>query len=140
MAWNKEKAIEYAKEAKAAVFATVNTEDNTPQLRYVGGYGMDGSTFYLNTGKDSAKVKQIKSDGNVAILFQHEGQESLKNVTFYGKATILQEKEAEKGREIIKARRPQAVFDDTKVIIRVDVEKIKILDFADTPKIQELSI
>lgn len=137
MAWNTEKAIEYAKEAKAAVFATVDVNDKTPQLRYVGGYGIDGNAFYLNTGKDSAKVQQLKADNNVAIIFQHEAQESLKNVTFYGKATLLEGKDAENGREIIKVRRPQAVFDDSKVIVKVEIKKIKVLDFAEEQKVQE---
>ena len=45
MSWNVEKAIEYAKEAKAAVFATVAVENGNPQVRYVGGYGIDENIF-----------------------------------------------------------------------------------------------
>ena len=142
MAWTTENAIAYAKDAKAAVLATVSVQGGSPQLRYVGGYGIEGKSFYLNTGKDSAKVKQIQAKGDVAVLFQHEAQEGLKNVTFYGKAVVLEAEsaEAKKGLEVIKARRPQAVFDDSKVIVRVDVEKIKVLDFSEELKIQEFEL
>lgn len=139
MAWNTEKAIEYAKEAKAAVFATV-AEDGSPQVRYVGGYGIEGNVFYVNTGKDSAKVKQILAKPEVALIFQHEAQDSLKNVTFYGKASLVSDGDAEKAKEIIKIRRPQAAFDETKVIIRVDINRIKVLDFGEEVKNQEFKL
>ena len=140
MAWNTEKAIEYAKEAKAAVFATV-AEDGSPQVRYVGGYGIDGNVFYVNTGKDSAKVKQILAKPEVALIFQHKAQDSLKNVTFYGKASLVSTADAaEKAKEIIKVRRPQAAFDETKVIIRVDINRIKVLDFGEEVKNQEFKL
>ena len=139
MAWNIEKAIEYAKEAKAAVFATV-AEDGSPQVRYVGGYGIEGNVFYVNTGKESAKVKQIIAKPDVALIFQHEAQDSLKNVTFYGTASLVSADAAEKAKEIIKVRRPQAAFDETKVIIRVDINRIKVLDFGEEVKIQEFKL
>lgn len=140
MAWNVEKAIEYAKEAKAAVFATVSEENGNPQVRYVGGYGIDGKSFYLNTGKDSAKVKQLLAKPDVTIIFQHEAQDSLKNVTFYGKASLVSAEELEKAKEIIKVRRPQAAFDETKVIVRVDIKSIKVLDFGEEVKVQEFEL
>lgn len=140
MAWTKESAFEYAKEAKSAVFATVCTVTGNPRIRSVGGYGISGNDFYLNTAKDSAKVRQIQKNPGVTILFQHEGQASPKNVTFFGNAEILSDSDAEKAKEIIRFRRPQAVFDDTKVIVRVKVEKIKILDFQAEPKVQEIEI
>ena len=139
MAWNIEKAIEYAKEAKAAVFATV-AEDGSPQVRYVGGYGIDGNAFYVNTGKESAKVKQILAKTDVTLIFQHEAQASLKNVTFYGKASLVSSDDVEKAKEIIKVRCPQAAFDESKVIIRVDISRIKVLDFGEEVKIQEFKL
>lgn len=140
MAWTKESAFEYAKEAKSAVFASLCTKTGAPRIRSVGGYGLSDGVFYLNTAKDSAKVRQIQNRADVTILFQHEGQEVPKNVTFFGQASLLSGDEAEKAREIIKARRPQAVFDDTKVIVKVQVEKIKILDFSEDEKVQEIEL
>jgi len=46
----------------------------------------------------------------------------------------------EKAKEIIKVRRPQAAFDETKVIIRVDINRIKVLDFGEEVKNQEFKI
>lgn len=140
MSWNVEKAIEYAKEAKAAVFATVAVENGNPQVRYVGGYGIDENSFYLNTGKESEKVRQLLAKPDVAIIFQHEAQDSLKNVTFYGKASIVSADGLEKAKEIIKVRRPQAAFDETKVIVRVDIKSIKVLDFGEEVKVQEFEL
>jgi len=140
MAWTKESAFDYAKEAKWAVFASLCTKTGAPRLRSVGGYGIADGAFYLNTAKDSAKVRQIQNRSDVTILFQQEGQAVPKNVTFIGQASIISGDEAEKAKALIKERRPQAVFDETKVIVKVQVKKIKILDFSEEEKVQEIEL
>lgn len=138
MAWTKESAFEYAKEAKSAVFASLCTKNASPSIRSVGGYGISDGAFYLNTTKDSAKVRQIQKRSDVTVLFQQEGQAVPKNVTFFGKATVVSGDETGKAQGIIRERRPQAAFDDTKVIVKVQIEKIKILDFSEEQKVQEI--
>lgn len=51
MAWTKESAFEYAKEAKSAVFASLCTKPGAPRIRSVGGYGLSDGVFYLNGGR-----------------------------------------------------------------------------------------
>ncbi len=143
MAWTQEKALTYAEEAQSAVLATV-TEGGPPEVRHVGGYGIvtseKGAIFYLNTGKDSAKVTQIARNPSVSLIFQHGHQDGLKNVTLYGKARLAAEEERPEAEAAIHKRRPQAVFDDTKVIVKVQVEKIKVLDFSEEVKVQEIKL
>lgn len=143
MAWTQESALTYAQEARSAVLATVS-EGGLPEVRHVGGYGIvsseKGTIFYLNTGKDSAKVAQIAHNPSISLIFQHGHQDGLKNVTLYGKARLATEEESAEAKTAIQKRRPQAVFDETKVIVKVQVEKIKILDFSEEVKVQEIKL
>ncbi|MCD7981421.1 MAG: pyridoxamine 5'-phosphate oxidase family protein [Clostridiales bacterium] len=138
MAWNREEIINYIKDSRSLVLATVD-ENGFAQLRSIGGYGADGLQVYFGTAKTSGKVKQIEQNPHVALLFQHEGQQVPKNVTLYGTAAVLGEEEFESGAAVIRERRPQIAFQkEESNLYRVDVEKVKILDFGSETKIKEV--
>lgn len=110
--------------------ATVDEVGN-PQLRHIGGYTIDGKDILFSTGKDTDKTKEIANNNNVALLFQHEGQQELKNVTLYGKARKLDEEETKKAVDLIKIRRPQLRYTpEANIIYRVESESVKVLDFS----------
>ncbi|MBP5598520.1 MAG: pyridoxamine 5'-phosphate oxidase family protein [Pseudobutyrivibrio sp.] len=125
------KAIkDYIYENKSLVLATVDEAGN-PQLRHIGGYTIDGKDILFSTGKDTDKTKEIANNNNVALLFQHEGQQELKNVTLYGKARKLDEEETKKAVDLIKIRRPQLRYTpEANIIYRVESESVKVLDFS----------
>ena len=125
------KAIkDYIYENKSLVLATVDEAGN-PQLRHIGGYTIDGKDILFSTGKDTDKTKEIANNNNVALLFQHEGQQELKNITLYGKARKLDEEETKKAVDLIKIRRPQLRYTpEANIIYRVESESVKVLDFS----------
>ena len=121
---------DYVYENKSLVLATVCPKGR-PHLRHIGGYTIDGTDIYFNTAKGTAKTVDIEAQPRVALLFQHEGQQVPKNITFYGEAAPLDKDEAAKALELIKKRRPQVQYnEETNVIYKVTVDRIKILDFA----------
>ena len=121
---------EYLISNKSFVLATV-CPAGRPHIRHIGGYRVDGKDIYFNTTRGSAKTEDIAAQPRVALLFQHEGQESLKNITLYGDARPLEGEEVEKALEIIRKRRPQVAYDpEHSVIYKVDTDRIKILDFS----------
>jgi pyridoxine/pyridoxamine 5'-phosphate oxidase len=125
------KAIkDYIYENKSLVLATVDEAGN-PQIRHIGGYTIDGKDILFSTGKDTDKTREIANNNNVALLFQHEGQQELKNVTLYGKARKLDEEETKKAVDLIKIRRPQLRYTpEANIIYRVESESVKVLDFS----------
>lgn len=121
---------DYVYENKSLVLATV-CPGGRPHVRHIGGYTIDGKDIYFNTTKGSTKTEDIAAQPRVALLFQHEGQQSLKNITFYGDASPLEGQDASNAAELIKKRRPQLQYnEETNVIYKVDVDRIKILDFS----------
>jgi general stress protein 26 len=84
---------DYIAGAKWAVFATVK-DGKVPALRTIGGFANDGLNIYFSTGKETDKAKQIEKNSNVAVFFQHEGQEraKFKYVSVNGEATLLSDK------------------------------------------------
>ncbi|WP_090155167.1 pyridoxamine 5'-phosphate oxidase family protein [Pseudobutyrivibrio sp. AR14] len=129
------KAIkDYIYENKSLVLATVDEAGN-PQIRHIGGYTIDGKDILFSTGKDTDKTREIANNNNVALLFQHEGQQELKNVTLYGKARKLDEEETKKAVDLIKIRRPQLRYTpEANIIYRVESESVKVLDFSKEDK------
>ena len=120
---------DYIYDNKSLVLSTVD-EVGKPQLRHIGGYTIDGTDIFFQTRFDTEKTKEIANNNNVALLFQHEGQQSLKNVTIYGKAEKLDEVEAEQAANLIRERRPQLNYDpQVNVIFKVTTDSIKVLDF-----------
>ncbi len=127
---------DYLYENKSLVLATV-TRDDTPNLRHIGGYNLDGKDVVFLTSKGTGKTQEIQSNSAVAAVFQHEGQQSLKNITVYGKAEALEGADAEKAVELIKERRPQLNYNpEINVIYKINVDTIKSLDFAAEQKQQ----
>ena len=96
---------DYVYENKSLVLATV-CPGGRPHVRHIGGYTIDGKDIYFNTTKGSTKTEDIAAQPRVALLFQHEGQQSLKNITFYGDASPLEGQDASNAAELIKKRRP----------------------------------
>lgn len=139
MAWEKNDITTYLTESKSLVLATVS-QDVTPQLRSIGGYGVEDYDIYFATAKDSDKVAQISENPNVTLLFQHEDQQAPKNVTVYGTARKLQGEEYDKAAEIIRKRRPQAQINSDRNIYHVKTSKIKILDFTSDNKVQVIAV
>ena len=121
---------DYIYDNKSLVLSTVD-EVGKPQLRHIGGYTIDGTDIFFQTRFDTEKTKEIANNNNVALLFQHEGQQAPKNVTIYGKAEKLDEVEAEQAANLIRERRPQLNYDpQVNVIFKVTTDSIKVLDFA----------
>ena len=115
---------------KSLVLSTVDELGN-PQVRHIGAYAIDGLNIVFQTGAATDKLKDIENNNNVALLFQHEGQETPKNLTIYGHAKKLGSKEALEASKLIKERRPQINFDpNVNVIVEVATDSVKILDFA----------
>lgn len=138
MAWNVKEIETYLTENKSVVLATVDQSGN-PQLRHLGGYGVDGLDVYFLTGKTTDKVGQIENHPEVALLFQHEGQviPNLKSITLYGKAIEQKGDAFTQAAELIKKRRPQLVADAEKSsIYKVSADKVKILDFSSQPNVE----
>ena len=125
---------DYIYENKSLVLSTVDEVGN-PQLRHIGGYSIDGKDIVFQTAKNTDKTKDIAHNNNVALLFQHEGQQAPKNVTIYGRAIALDEEDAKKAANLIKERRPQLNYNpEINVIFKVETESVKILDFQADPK------
>jgi nitroimidazol reductase NimA-like FMN-containing flavoprotein (pyridoxamine 5'-phosphate oxidase superfamily) len=84
--------VDYVSGSKWAIIATVK-DGKVPVLRTIGGFANEGLNVYFSTGKETEKVKQISKNQNVAIFFQHEGQERAKfrSVTITGEAKLLSE-------------------------------------------------
>lgn len=121
---------DYVYDNKSLVLSTV-CPGGRPHVRHIGGYTIDGKDIYFNTIKGSTKTEDIAAQPRVALLFQHEGQQVPKNITFYGDAAPLEGDEVAKAVELIKKRRPQLQYnEETSVIYKVDVDRIKILDFS----------
>ena len=119
----------YIYDNKSLVLSTVDEVGN-PKLRHIGGYTIDGKDILFQTGAGTDKTKEIAGNNNVALLFQHEGQQAPKNVTIYGRAKKLDKDEAEKASKLIKERRPQINYDpQVNVIFRVETDSVKVLDF-----------
>lgn len=142
MAWNVKEIETYLTENKSVVLATVDQSGN-PQIRHLGGYGVEGLDVYFLTGKATDKVGQIKNHPEVALLFQHEGQviPDLKSITVYGKAVEQKGDSFVRAAEFIKKRRPQLAADVEKsVIYKVYAEEVKILDFSNQPNVEVIAV
>ena len=129
----------YIYDNKALVLSTVDELGN-PQLRSIGGYNIDGKDIVFQTGINTDKTRDIDHNNNVTLLFQHENQQAPKNITVYGKANKLDGDAATRASELIKERRPQINFDPNQnLIYKVEVESVKLLDFAADEKLQIIS-
>lgn len=125
---------DYLYENKSLVLATVDAEGG-PQLRHIGAYNIEGKDIVFLTGATSDKTKQIAANNKVALLFQHEGQESPKNITIYGHARVLDPEEAKTASELIRKRRPHIQYDpEANVIYKIETASVKVLDFSSVDK------
>jgi len=128
----------YISETRFIELASVNSQGR-PEIRTLGSFANDGLTIYFSTGKKSAKVKQIEGNPWVVVLFQHENQDlpAYKNVTYYGKATVLENpEEFDIGVKALSDRNPRFKERAEKgqlgetVIFKIEPQNIKYLDFA----------
>lgn len=130
----------YLEENKSLVLGTVDKNGN-PQLRHLGGYGIEGLDIYFHTTVGSAKTKEITENPQVIALFQHEGQQVPKNVTLFGKAERLTGDRVNSGVEIIRKRRPQVNYNpETSEVYKIKTDAIKVLDFASDTKQEVIKV
>ena len=116
------------------MLATVD-KDGNPQVRHLGGYHIDGNDVVFLTTAGTEKTKDIAAHPRVAVLFQHEGQQTPKNITIYGEAEKLEGQEAVDAANLIRQRRPQLQYKPpVSEIYKVHTKTIKILDFASEEK------
>lgn len=128
----------YISETRFIELATVNSQGR-PEIRTLGSFATDGLTIYFSTGKNAAKVKQIDENPWVTVLFQQENQElpAYKNVTYYGKAAVLESpEEFDIGVKKLSDRNPRfreraekGQLGET-LIFKIEPQNIKYLDFA----------
>lgn len=123
----------YLGSSKTAVLATIDS-DNIPNIRTIGGFGVEGITVYFATTKGSSKVEQIKNNNKVSLLFEHENQviPNFVNVEIKGIAEEVKDKDKfEEGFKYISKRRPQLkITEETHSIYKVVPKEIKVLDFS----------
>ncbi|MBP2660467.1 MAG: pyridoxamine 5-phosphate oxidase-related FMN-binding protein [Firmicutes bacterium] len=141
MAVSKETIQKYLQETPYIALATVN-EKQAPALRTLGSFAPDEFKVYFSTGETTAKVGQIRSNQQVAILFQHENQKipSFVNITISGTAHEL-DKDAERSKAIalLSARSPRFKERADKkelngtAFFRIDPEEIKVVDLSKGP-------
>jgi general stress protein 26 len=86
----KAKADEFLKNHRSGIFAT-GKRDGSPQQSILG-YRFDGTEVVINTGDETAKVKNIRKNPRVSLAVA-EGPTC---VVVYGEARLLQGAEAEK--------------------------------------------
>lgn len=134
----KNKVVEYLNQTKWIILATVD-KSQTPVLRTLGSFAVDGLTTYFSTGKSTAKVDQIESNPKVSVFFQHENQElpSFVTVSVCGIANkVTSEEEVNKVITLLSNRSPKFKEKvekgelDNSVFFRVDPNEVKLLDFS----------
>lgn len=128
----------YLNETRFVVLSTVGA-DAAPVSRTLGAFAADGFVVYFSTGKGSEKVRQLRSNPNVAVLFQHEQQDlkAFVNVAISGTAAALAEGD-ELGRAIrlIGARNPRFRERAEKgqlgesLVFRIQPKEVKVVDFS----------
>ena len=124
----------YIVDNKSLVLATVDEAGN-PQLRHLGGYNLDGRDIVFLTTAGTAKTQEIAKHPQVAVLFQHEGQQAPKNITIYGEAKKLDGQEAVDAAALISKRRPQIQYNPSvNETYKVYTKTVKILDFESEEK------
>ncbi|MNB72769.1 pyridoxamine 5'-phosphate oxidase [compost metagenome] len=130
--------VDYLNGTRFVVLATVN-QDGAPEVRTLGGFAVDGYKVYFSTDEGTEKVKQIRSNPAVTLLFQHENQElaGFVNVSVRGEARQVDDAEelahaiAALGNRNprFKERADKGELANT-AIIGVTASEIKVLDFA----------
>ena len=132
------KATEYISKTKFVVLATTGVE-GIPFIRTLASFANEDLTIFFSTGKKTAKVEQIKSNNQVALLFQHEGQElsGFQNVTIAGEAkAVTNDSELAKAIQLLSDRSPRfkeraekGQLGETE-IFKVTPKTLKFLDFS----------
>lgn len=141
MSVSKETIAQYLQETRYIELATVN-EAQAPSIRTLGGFAPDGLEVYFSTGAATDKVKHIKANPQVAVLFQHENQTvpAFVNVAISGKANELTaENERKQAIAILSARSPKFKERAEKgelsgtVLFKITPEEIKVVDLSKGP-------
>ncbi len=138
MSIQKEKINEYLNKTKFIVLATVDA-NQTPVLRSLGSFAADELAVYFTTHRSTGKVRQIRENPKVSILFQHENQElaSFLNVSLTGDARELDsEEERQKAVLLLGNRNPRfreraekgEISENT--FFKLDPTEIKVVDFS----------
>jgi general stress protein 26 len=133
--------VDYISKAKLAILATVK-DGAVPALRTIGSFANDGLDVYFSTGRETAKVKQIEKNWNVAVYFQHDGQErpKFRYISVTGTAKHLTDDAAIKQAvDTISNRNPSFKQRIEKgelsklSLFKVEAKSVKDLDFGRAP-------
>lgn len=137
-----EEVVDYLKDCRY-VFLTTVGEDGYSDIRSVGGYSLDETGIYIVTVKNSNKVEQILKHPEVLVFAQKENQTipDFQNITLYGKASVLSGEEEAQAKALIEERKGGLNLNqDGRVVLKVEVERGKKLDFRREPGQQKTEI
>ncbi|SHO45985.1 pyridoxamine 5'-phosphate oxidase family protein [Anaerocolumna xylanovorans] len=143
MSASEEKIKDYLKSNQRIILATTDQE-GSPDVRILGGYGLEGYTVYFSTSKTSNKNTQLSENKNTAVLFQHENQFISRyfNVILYGEAALVENSsEFEKGKGIIQNKNPNVkITKETHNIYKIVPKKLKVLDFGEATTEERVTV
>ncbi len=127
----------YIADSKYALLTYVRG-DLSPISRTIGSYAPDGEDLFFSTGKESAKVEEIKKNKRVSFFFEHDNQapESWKSLLLIGNAEQVTagSTDYEKAVERLGAKSPRfreriAKGDlDSAAIYRIKTSELEYLD------------
>ncbi len=143
MSASEQKIKEYLKANQRIILATTDGEGN-PDVRILGGYGLEEYTVYFSTIKTSNKNSQLNENKNTAVLFQHDNQFISRyfNITIYGEAVLIDKNsEFEKGKDIIQNKNPNVkITKETHNIYKIIPKKLKVLDFGEPTAEERITV
>jgi len=100
---NREKVLEFLKSERFCVLATAN-KNSKPEAAIVCFFTKDDFSILLYTDSKSRKAKNLKENSQASLVISDLGKKI--EVQIDGKATILENKEAQKAKEFILALNP----------------------------------
>jgi uncharacterized pyridoxamine 5'-phosphate oxidase family protein len=143
MAVTTSKLKDYLNKNQTIILATVGI-DGAPDIRTIGGFGINDFTVYISTAKDSNKVKQLEKENKVALFFQQDNEfiSSYFNATIFGKAEVVNtEAEFDKGKALILNRKPHLnILKETHQIYKIIPESIKTVDIGEKKPEERVSV
>lgn len=143
MAVTIDKIKKFLQSVPILILATEGTEGG-PDIRTIGGFGLKDFTIYFATNKGTNKVKQLEHEDRVALFFQNDNQLISKffNVTLYGKAQLIHEKEEfNDAKELILDRKPNLnISKDTHFIYKIKAHTIKTVDLSEKNPDERVSL
>ena len=131
----REQITRYMEKCRTCTIATASA-DGQPSASTVF-FKNTGVDIYFNTGRDSAKVKNILANPRVAIAMEESGSipkedRGIKGIQYIGKAKILADKDTAEVPKAVMARHNafNSVKAGTSVIVMVTPVKIYLIDYS----------